>query len=147
MATKPGHARTDSGHLPLGGSLLPGRSRTSSVAEANGSSMARSESSALLLNAPSLQPQAFGELLEQARQVSGQLTGPSIHSLEIAAEPGQEAGPNKSWDNTPSSRRRTQSWGGASSSKQVSMPTLSWCHARVHASLGERLHLGCLSFA
>lgn len=89
--------------------------------------MFRTESDApLLMNAPSLQPQAFGELLEQARQLSGQLTGP-IHSLEIEAEPGQEAEPNRSWDSQPSSSRQSHSWGGAGYSKQVDIPNHNDC--------------------
>lgn len=75
--------------------------------------MSRTESSApLLMSAPSLQPQAFGALLEQARQVSGKLVGPNLHSLEIQAEPSSEVEPNRSWDNPPSSSRRTHSWSG-----------------------------------
>lgn len=110
MASRPGHSRANSGHLPLGGSLLPSRLKDESDG-ASGSGMARTESNApLLMNAPSLpSSQAFGALLEQARQVSGQLVGPNFHSLEIQTEPSEEPGPNKSWDNPPSTSRPTVS--------------------------------------
>ena len=112
MATKPGHSRTDSGHLPLGGGTMLPRSRPEAD-QSNEISMSRTGSTApLLMNAPSLQPQAFGALLEQARQMSGKLVGPNLHSLEIEAEPSEKAGPSSSsWDNPPSSRR-TQSFSG-----------------------------------
>lgn len=87
--------------------------RAAAEAEESAVNISRAGSSApLLMNAPSLQPQVFGALLEQARQVSGKLIGPSFHSLEIESEPSNGAEPNKSWDNPPSSSRRSQSWGG-----------------------------------
>ena len=78
--------------------------------------MTRTDSNApLLMNAPSLpSSQAFGALLEQARQVSGQLVGPDFHSLEIQTEPSEEPGPNKSWDNPPSSSTQNNSLSTAS---------------------------------
>ena len=77
--------------------------------------MTRTDSNApLLMNAPSLpSSQAFGALLEQARQVSGQLVGPNFHSLEIQTEPSEEPGPSNSWENPPSSSRQSNSWSNA----------------------------------
>ena len=94
--------------------MLPSRLKEESEG-AGGGGMTRTDSNApLLMNAPSLpSSQAFGALLEQARQVSGQLVGPSFHSLEIQTEPSDEPGPNKSWDNPPSSSRQNHSSGTA----------------------------------
>lgn len=108
MAAKLGHQRANSGHLPLGGGLVPARDRAE--AEGEGGEMSRTESgAALLMRASSSQSQVFGALLEQAREFSGKLVGPNFHSLEIESEP-QASDAKNSRNRTPHPNRGEKSW-------------------------------------